>query len=106
MATFLRKARRRALAQRWQLTRRAGFVPEAGLPRQDGVEIDPTPTPRPVTVDLEPRSTPAPAWVAPSLGRFAHAPRIRRIAVAIAAMALFVVGVLAITGAPRAEAEA
>jgi hypothetical protein len=49
---------------------------------------------------------PAPERVAPALGRFAHAPRMRRIAAAIAAMTLFVIGVLAITGAPRAEAVA
>lgn len=104
MATFLRKARRRALAKRWRGLTRDGFVPEAPLP-QGGCEIDPTPTPRPVTVDVEPSSAP-PRVTPPSLGRFApraHAPRLRRLAVAMAAMVLFIAGVLAVTGTPESR---
>lgn len=105
MAVLLQKARRRALARRFQrgAKREPSFVPEIDLERDDGFELDPTPTPRPVTVDLGP----APATVRPALGRVAHAPttRRRRFAVAVAAMLMFVTGVLAFSGAPRASAE-
>jgi len=112
MAAFLQKARRRALAKRWQhgAGRDAAFVPEAA-PQHDGCEIDPTPTPRPVTVDVLPRSVPGAGSTPtpPLLGRLAphgHAPRLRRMAVAIAAAVLFVTGLLVLKGAPRAGAQA
>jgi len=105
MATFLRKARQRALARRWHReVRQAAPVDPIALMQETACEIDPTPTPRPVTVDVLGAAEP----VRPALGRFAphgHAPRRRRMAVAVAAMLLFVAGVLTFRGAPRAGAE-
>jgi hypothetical protein len=104
MGMFLRKARRRALARHWQRDARHDAALSANLaaPEDPFCEIDPTPTPRPVAIDLAPPS-------APVLGRFAAhrlSPVRRRLAVAVAAMAAFVVGVLALSGAPRAAADA
>jgi hypothetical protein len=106
MAKFLRKATRRALARRWHReVRQPAALPD--LPdfvQENECEIDPTPTPRPVTVDLLGAAPP----VRPALGRFApqgHAPRRRRMVVAFAAMVLFVAGVLGFRGAPAAIAE-
>ena len=79
--------------------------PHLDLDQENGCEIDPTPTPRPVTVDLW--ASPDAEPTRPALGRFAphgHATRRRRFAVAIAAMALFVVAALLWKGAPRADA--
>jgi hypothetical protein len=111
MATFLLRAKRRARALRWQrgVRRDAAFLPEPDA-FVEGCEIDPTPTPRPVTVDVLPAAIAAPAPPAPPLlGRYpaqAHAPGRRRLAVAVTAMMLFVAGVIGVTGTPRAEAEA
>ncbi|APR79861.1 Hypothetical protein A7982_05208 [Minicystis rosea] len=100
MATLLRKARRRALMKRWWEARRDGFVPDADVASDEACEIDPTPTPRPVTVELGPPSS---AALPSSLDRFEPAarPPHRRFAAAFAAMLLLVAGVIALTGAPR-----
>lgn len=126
MAAFLRKAKRRALTRRAlaQKTKNEaadptdllqalrGGVADGPLPdgrgsEFDDCEIDPTPTPRPVTVDLSAYA--APASARPGLGRLAPhgtVTRRRRLAVAVAAMALFAAFALAIGGAPRSAAEA
>ena len=119
MAAFLRKAKRRALARRWHREARLEAAPselyraadhvefEAGFEPDSECEIDPTPTPRPVTVDLS--SYAEPVLARPGRGRFAphgHPTRRRRFAVALAAMVAMIASVIAFRGAPRAAASA